>query len=167
MGRQWSYLKYIVRHKWYVLKACTMHGIFWRGLIHDLSKFLPDEWFPYARFFYNKDGSHRQIRDETGYYKPTDTGNQEFDLAWLYHQKRNRHHWQYWILPEDDGGVKVLDMPWGYVLEMMCDWQGASLAQNHGIDIRPWYRKNKDKMQLSDLTRKRVETLLKEWYGGV
>jgi len=68
-----SYLKYILRHKWFVFwEACKL-GIPWLGLIHDWHKFLPDEFFPYARYFYNPDGSKKQVRDKTGYYKPDDT----------------------------------------------------------------------------------------------
>ena len=25
----------------------------------------------------------------------------DFDVAWLHHQKRNKHHWQYWLLSPD------------------------------------------------------------------
>ena len=73
MRAHWSYLKYVLRHKWYVLIECVRLGIIWQGLWHDWHKFLPSEWFPYARYFHNPDGSPRQIRNETGYYKPTDT----------------------------------------------------------------------------------------------
>ena len=33
-----------------------------------------------------------------------------FDSAWLLHQKRNAHHWQYWVLLEDEGNTKALEM---------------------------------------------------------
>lgn len=85
---------YVVRHKWFVFVACYRLGIPWRGLVHDLSKFLPSEWIPYTNFFY---GPKPSPRDSTGYYKPTDTGDKAFDFAWLLHQKRNRHHWQWWL----------------------------------------------------------------------
>src|SRR5438128_6450654 len=100
------YLRYLLRHKWFVFVECWKVGLYWLGLIHDWSKFMPDEWFPYAEFFYGKNS--KTVRDSTGYYKPTDTGDARFDFAWLLHQKRNRHHWQWWLLREDDGGVKVL-----------------------------------------------------------
>jgi hypothetical protein len=93
MKRHWEYLKYVVRHRWFVMLACFQHGLIWRGLVHDLSKFLPSEWFPYARFFYEPNGTKKTRRDKSGYYKPTDTGDSAFDFAWLLHQKRNRHHW--------------------------------------------------------------------------
>ena len=159
MKRYWQYLRYVLRHKWHVLWACRKLGIFWQGVIHDLSKFRLDEFIPYAKHFYNPDGSCKDVRGKTGYYKPTDTGDPAFDFAWFLHQKRNKHHWQYWIVPEDGGGVKVFPMPQRYLLEVLADWQGAGLAQGRP-DTLAWYRKNKDKMQLSPETRKRIEALL-------
>jgi hypothetical protein len=137
------------------LAACKF-DIPWLGLIHDWSKFRPCEWFPYARHFHNPDGTSREIRDETGYYKPTDTGDVAFDFAWLLHQKCGRHHWQWWILPEDNGGVKVLPMPDCYRREMLADWYGAGRAQGK-TDTQAWYEKNKDKMQLHPETRRWLE----------
>lgn len=147
-------MSYILRHKWFVFIECVRLGIPWRGLLHDFSKFLPSEWIPYANFFYVQ-----QPRDETGYYKPTDTGDKAFDYAWLLHQKRNKHHWQWWVLPEDGGGVKVLPMPDKYRKEMLADWRGAGRAQRTP-DTRKWYYKNKNKMQLHPETEKWIESIL-------
>lgn len=52
--------------------------------MHDISKFRPSEFIPYAKFFYNSDGSKRQIRDKTGYYRSDDTGDSKFDFAWAF-----------------------------------------------------------------------------------
>ncbi|HUU97269.1 MAG TPA: DUF5662 family protein [Phycisphaerae bacterium] len=160
MKRHLAYLWYVLRHKWFVGVECFRRGMIWRGIKHDWSKFLPSEWFPYARHFYNRDGSKIGVRDKTGYYKPTDTGDAAFDFAWLLHQKRNRHHWQWWCLPEDVSGLKVLMMNSWDVLEMVCDWTGAALAQGHGRDVQPWYEANKTKMQMHPATRAMVEAIL-------
>lgn len=111
-----------------------------------------------------KDYEVKGQRDSTGYYKPTDTGDAAFDFAWLLHQKRNKHHWQWWVLPEDEGGVKLIPIQPMYRLEMLCDWLGASKAQGHGGDIasvRAWYDKNGEKMQLFPDTRDWVEWVTK------
>jgi hypothetical protein len=152
-----KYLNYVVRHKWYVFLECCKMGIIWQGITHDLSKLLPSELIPYTNYFY---GDKKPKRQKTGYYKPTDTGNLAFDFAWLLHQKRNRHHWQWWILPEDDGGIKVLNMPLKYRKEMLCDWRGAGRAQGYGDNTVEWYKKNKDKMQLHWYTREWIEEQL-------
>lgn len=158
-----TYLSYVLRHKWFVFLECCRMGIPWLGIVHDLSKFLPGEWFPYVNHFHgpnsrHKDGSHepKQIRDETGYYKPTDTGDAAFDFAWLLHQKRNKHHWQWWVLPEDNGGLVTLPIPDRYRREMIADWRGAGRAQGMP-DTRAWYVKHRDDMWLHPETRKWVE----------
>jgi len=156
-----KYLNYVIRHRWFVMLACFSEGLFWRGLTHDLSKLLPSEFIPYANFFYGKKPS---IRDKTGYYKPTDTGDKDFDFAWLLHQKRNDHHWQWWILPEDEGGIKVLPMSPQARLEMVCDWVGAGKAQGHFppkddrfAETRKWYQANNHKMSFHQETKQWIE----------
>jgi hypothetical protein len=164
MRRFIAYAKYLLRHRRYVRKECWDNGLYWRGLVHDLSKFRPSEWRPYARHFYNRDGSHRKVRDGTGYYKPEESRDSAFDFAWLLHQKRNRHHWQWWILPKDDGGWRVLEMDEKSRLEMVCDWVGAGKAQgfvsppdNPYAETRKWYSANRKKMVLGHNTRKWIE----------
>jgi len=137
--------------------ACFSRGLYWQGLTHDLSKFRPSEFIPYARFFY---GIPNKRRDNTGYYKPTNTGDLAFDFAWLLHQKRNQHHWQWWMLPEDDGGIKLLEMPDRYILEMVCDWIGAGRAQNNPTSTKDWYLANRSKMQMHVNTIDKLENLL-------
>ena len=150
---------YFIRHKWYVFRACCKYKLYRAAITHDLSKLLPSEFFPYARFFH---GSNPPQKDENGYYhKPGLV--EEMDIAWLKHQRRNPHHWQYWVLLEDCGNTKVLEMPDKYVREMVCDWVGAHKAQKAKGTVRDWYDKNKDKMTLHPDTQKRIEELLKLW----
>ena len=154
MIKHLKYLVYVLRHKCYVFWECRKRGIVWLGITHDWSKFLPSEWFPYANFFYGE--SKKEIRDETGYYKPYNTGNDNFDFAWLLHQKRNKHHWQYWILPLDDGGAQVFNMPIRYKKEMLADWIGAGKA-HRTLSASFWYKQNKHKMILHSETRLWIE----------
>jgi len=157
------YLWYIIKHKYYVIQACQDMGCPEVGIFHDWSKFLPSEFFPFANHFGIKQSA--KLRDKTGYYKPTDTGDPEFDFAWFLHQKRNKHHWQYWVLPIEYSGVKVLEIPDLYIKEMYCDWIGASLAQGYGgiTGVVKWYEANKDKLQLGEITREKIEELV---YSG-
>lgn len=163
----WNYLKYIVKHKYWVTYYCFEDGLFWRGLKHDISKFLPSEWLPYANYFYGPKGEEvRKARKEAGgYYKPYNTGDEAFDFAWLLHQKRNDHHWQWWILPKDDGGFKTMPMKDKAIREMICDWRGAGRAQGYGDNTPPWYLANKNNMILHPHTRHQVEQKLVEIYG--
>ena len=61
-----------------------------------------------------------------------------------------------WILPEDDGGDIVMEMPVKYRLEMICDWYGAGKAQGTPGSVG-WYKINSDKMRLHPNTRQSVE----------
>lgn len=147
-----KYLGYVLRHKWHVfMEACKL-GIPWRGLVHDLSKFTPTEWFPYVETFY---GAKPSPRDSSGSYDPSKVGG-SFDQAWLRHQHHNPHHWQWWILRGDEDAQKVLPMPDSYRREMLADWRGAGRAQGKP-DTLAWYSRNKDKMLLHPETRQWIE----------
>ena len=82
-----------------------------------------------------------------------------FDFAWFLHQKRGRHHWQWWVLPEDSGAIKVLPILDCYRKEMLADWRGAGRAQGTP-NTSAWYNKNKEKLQLHPETRKWIEICL-------
>jgi hypothetical protein len=150
---------YLLRHKWFVFQAGCKLGIPWLAALHDLSKLRPSGWLPCARYFYEPDGSKKTRRDKTGYYKPTDTGDEAFDFAWLLHQKRNKHHWRWWVLPEDEGGLKVLPMPDRYRREMLADWIGAGRAQGTPNTL-DWYTVNRHKMKLHPETQVWIEAQL-------
>lgn len=161
-----KYLWYVLRHKWFVFVECRRMGISWLGIVHDWSKFLPDEWRPYAWHFHGPDSRHKDSshqakgRDEAGYYKSEDVGDAAFDFAWLLHQKRNRHHWQFWVLPEDEGAFVTLEIPSRYLREMLADWRGAGRAQGTP-DTLAWYMKHWDKMFLDPDARLWIEQELK------
>ncbi len=147
MTKNIRYLWYVLRHKYFVGEACFRRGLFWRGLVHDLSKFRPDEFGPYAQYFYGPNAKAR---------KQTPEEKQAFDLAWLKHQHRNDHHWQHWVLREDSGDTKYLEMPKRCVLEMLADWEGAGMAITGKREYRHWYAKNKDKILLHPNTQTMV-----------
>ena len=157
-----KYLKYLIRHKYYVTVECFKRGLYWRGLTHDLSKFLPDEFIPYMNFFYGKFPSIKELSgDMKNIEKYKEEVKEEFDFAWLKHQKRNPHHWQWWILKNDCGDLKVFEMSREYREEMLCDWHGAGKAiMGKNSNTKEWYIKNKDKMILGDATRCWIESEL-------
>ena len=51
-----KYLLYVIQHKYYVFIECWKDGLYWHGITHDLSKFMPSEFFPYARWIYGSKG---------------------------------------------------------------------------------------------------------------
>lgn len=154
--KYFKYFKYVFRHKYYVFLYMAQHGYFWRGLLHDLSKFRLDECRPYAEYFYGKNGHAESDKDGVASHGL----NMIFDAAWLKHIHRNPHHHQHWLLKEDNGNLKPLPMPKKYLIEMFCDWQGASTAIFGKNNTPNWYEVNKDKIILHPDTRKDLETLI-------
>jgi hypothetical protein len=168
MSKYLKYLRYLLRHKWYVMIECFKYGLIWRGLVHDLSKFLPSEFFSYANYFYGSfpplkcfHGDNRNWALETGLYEEKIT--EEFNYAWNLHQKRNKHHWQYWVCIQDSDKPKIFSvgMPRKYLIEMLCDWRGAGRAINGKDDTAEWYKKNKKNMILRESNFNWIEKELK------
>lgn len=151
MSRHLAYLRYVMRHKWFVLLACRKYGVgWWQAIIHDWGKFLPSEWFPYAETFYKPDGSKQYVESAA------------FAVAWNLHQKRHRHHWQAWLLTWDRGETVALPMPFRFAREMLADWSGAGRAIAGERNPREWYEKNRARIILHEQTRQFVELLLRE-----
>lgn len=152
----------ICRHKWYVLLECCQAHMPLHGVIHDLSKFSPQEFMAYADKF---DPNKPSVRDKTGYYRPYGD-DAAFDKAWLHHIRHNDHHWQAWIIPADGKGEnQCLPMRHGAIVEMLCDWRGAGKAYGTPIEgpyasEGNWYVQNGHKMQLHRDTRDAIEDML-------
>lgn len=155
-----KYLRAVLRHKRFVYEEGRRIGLGrWQLLVHDLSKFLPCEFIPYARQFYGSYPARRDVPSELWMRCGVRTKEEvkaDFDRAWLHHQHANPHHWQHYVLREDSGKVKVLPMPWKYRLEMLADWRGAGRAFGDG-DTASWYRKTAAGRLLHDETRAWVE----------
>lgn len=138
-----NYLKYILEHKKNVFIECIKEGLYLHAITHDLSKFSPKEFKAYAEKFYGGDYAYKYFEVENN-----------FDLAWLHHQRENKHHWDYWV--NSDG--KALPMPKKYIRQMVCDWKGMS--RKFGDTALVFYTKNKERMKLHTETRKILEEML-------
>jgi hypothetical protein len=153
------YLRYVLRHKWFVFKFCMPLGVpLYRAILHDWDKFAPSMWNGYAQFFYgphtwgnktSRSPSEERVRT------PREVAD-AFDRAWLGHQNRQPHHWQFWVLMKDDGMTFALDMPMAYRREMLADWRGAGAALGF-TDTAAWYLKNRSNMCLHPDTRSWIE----------
>ena len=157
-----KYLRYLLIHKWFVMVECFKRGLIWRGISHDMSKLLPDEFIPYAKWFYSDIGEkYMKIEPDDYNYWIHDEHHEvrnSFDLAWLKHQKRNKHHWQYWLLHMDGGEIRGLYIPFKYIDEMYCDWVGAGKAIHGKNEANEWYAKNKEKINISAHSREYLES---------
>ncbi len=164
MSKHLKYLSYVIRHKWFVFLACLKLRVPLNLAIwHDASKFAPSEWFPYVNYFYGDNrGEGLKAIGTWGLAELAPFGfyaKDKFDIAWNHHQKCNKHHWQYWLLTNDEEGQYPLPMPEKYAREMVADWNGAGRALGKP-DTRAWYEANKDKIILRLETREMVNDLL-------
>jgi len=156
------YLWYVLRHKWYVALECWKEGLYWAALVHDWSKFLPDEFIPYARHFHGPQAKENLSAEKgkSGYKKPVKTNDSSFDQAWLRHTRRNPHHPEYWVMGRVGEEATPFPMPEKYVREMVCDWRGAGRAQNNPVPTHEWYLSNLDRLLLHPQTQALIEDTL-------
>ena len=111
-----KHLHLVNKHRWLVFVHCTKCGLFWRGLVHDLSKYSPTEFFESVKYYNGKKSPLRVCRDDKGYSE-----------AWLHHKGRNKHHIEYWV---DRQNKKQISMPYKYAVECVCDKIAATKAYN-------------------------------------
>lgn len=114
-------------------------------LLHDDTKTVPSEYKAFDEYYC---GKH------------TKNTMQNYRMAYLEHVHRNQHHWQYWILINDDGTKVNMDMPYEYIIEMICNWWARSWEEGDPYLIFTWYEENKSKIKLSKRTKDTVEEIL-------
>ena len=117
MLKAWKHLRTINHHKMLVMRQCFKVGLYKQGLLHDLSKYTPAEFFVGCKYFQGDRSPNNAEREVSGY-----------SLAWLHHKGRNKHHYEYWIdygLGKDEG-IVGMKMPLRYVIEMFMDRVAAS-----------------------------------------
>ena len=110
------HLRTICHHRRLVIRHARKAGIFWQGLLHDLSKFSRVEFWAGAKYYQGTRSPNEAEREEHGY-----------SAAWLHHKGRNKHHFEYWV--DVDPVTKryaPVEMPIRYLAEMFCDRVAAS-----------------------------------------
>ena len=104
---------------------------------HDESKYSEEEFEPYAqRWFGDKKKTF------------------EYGEAWKHHWINNEHHPEFWLGE---------DMPYIYILEMICDWGSFSIDKGDFKELSDfYYNKAKDdpEKMLSDNTKEIIEEIL-------
>ena len=80
-----AHFKTITHHKLLVMKHCFRAGLYWQGLVHDLSKYMPSEFWVGARYYQGDHSPNDAERKAIGY-----------SSAWMHHKGRNKHHYEYW-----------------------------------------------------------------------
>lgn len=115
-ARFFGHLHTINRHRHCVLVHCIRAGIPWRGLMHDLSKFSPTEFWNGVKYYQGTRSPNEAEREDIGCSR-----------AWMHHKGRNRHHFEYWTDYDTVTKLQVpIEMPAVFVAEMFCDRVAAS-----------------------------------------
>lgn len=117
---------------------------------HDESKYGVFEFEAYCNHFYPDKEPSASLQKQW---------DDEFEYAWLHHQHCNPHHWQYWVLRNDEDGRRMLDMPFEQICAMICDWHSFSAKDENSIAYS-WYVNHSHEMLLSQNTREVLEELL-------
>ena len=145
----------ITTHKLTVMDLCLRIGLIRQGILHDLSKYSPEEFATGIRYYQGVRSPNAAEKREKGY-----------SGAWLHHKGRNKHHYEYWIDvdPEQDYTFQGVKMPLNYVLEMVCDRIAASKVYNGEgyTDATPWeyYQARAEAPRIHPETRALLEKLL-------
>ena len=137
-----GHLHTVNTHRWKVFCLCCKVGIPFQGLVHDLSKYSPTEFWEGVKYYQGDYSPIRNCKEENGYSK-----------AWLHHKGRNKHHYEYWY--DYDTPVQTPIIPFKYFLEMICDsfaagitYQGKNWDQHY--QLKYWNKvKNRSKLHPS------------------
>ena len=145
-----GHLKTVLKHKFWVFYYAVQLGSPFRGLVHDLSKFHPVEFFESVKYYTGTRSPIDECKRVNGYSK-----------AWMHHKGHNKHHYEYWQDNFDNGGVPLC-MPYKETLEMLCDYLGAGKAYN-GKDFTfqkeyEWWKiKSSKPLAMHEVQRKFLE----------
>ena len=153
--KAWKHFKTITYHKILVGKGCFKVGLYWQGLMHDMSKYSPAEFKIGMKYYQGTRSPNNAEREDIGY-----------SSAWLHHKGRNKHHYEYWIDYKKDAECELvgMKMPLPYVLEMFCDRVAASKVYNKEKyteqDPLTYYKRGEGKYMMHPETVALLEKLL-------
>lgn len=195
-----KYLKYVRNHRKNIKRACNYWLKEWSDeykyndnrkkeikqilrkikITHDLSKYNPIEFIPYAKNFYGekkcnnceKEYSCKLLNgivdiDNCRYFRAIG-----WNKAWEHHFRNNKHHWNYWVYDWNKYGTelespllkyckldKPIEMDKKYILEMIIDW--TAMGYQFGNTPQEYYLNNYNNIKLNRDTR----YILEIWLG--
>ena len=65
--KAWEHLKTISHHKYLVMKNCFRVGLYKQGLLHDMSKYSPAEFFVGCKYYQGTRSPNAAEREARGY----------------------------------------------------------------------------------------------------
>lgn len=148
-----KHFKLITHHKWLVFKLCCKIGEPWRGVLHDLSKYSPTEFWESAKYYIGAHSPITEAKKEKGYSE-----------AWLHHKGRNRHHTEYWV--DYNAPEKTPIMPYQYAAEMVCDklaagmiYQGKRWTKEYELE---YWNKEKERVEVNSKISEFITAVMTE-----
>ncbi len=152
--KAWQHFKTITHHRWLVRSGCFKVGLYWQGLIHDLSKYSPTEFRIGAQYYQGTRSPNAAERETKG-----------FSEAWMHHKGRNRHHYEYWTDMSPITRVyEAVPMPRKYLVEMVMDRRAACMTYQ-GKNYTPgsalaYFDKSREKSLMHEQTRRELGYIL-------
>lgn len=124
LTRFFGHFTTICVHKFWVFYYCCKLGIPMRGIVHDLSKFSPVEFFEGVTYYTGDTSPINTAKDMKGYSD-----------ALMHHKGRNKHHYLFWMDRFNNGGYNLM-MPFKYALEQIADFMAAGkVYQEEGFHV--------------------------------
>lgn len=150
------HLHTVDKHRFLVFINCCKCGIPFRGLVHDLSKYSPSEFWVSARnYLGTRSPIANERKEEYGYSK-----------AFIHHTRRNRHHYEYWV-DVTTGDIVLIPMPYKYALECCCDMISASMTYNKGHYNRglplEFFLRTEERSLMHPATKEFIRSFLSEY----
>ena len=148
------HLHTVNKHRFCVFVHACKVGIFFQGLVHDLSKYHPTEFFVGVKYYQGTRSPNDAEREEKG-----------MSTSWIHHKGRNKHHFEYWTdYSPITRKISPVKMPYNYVVEMFCDRVAASkiyLGENY-TDQAPYeyFKRGKANRMIHPETSAQLEKLL-------
>ena len=152
--KAWHHFCTITRHRWLVRQGCFQVGLYWQGLIHDLSKYAPTEFLVGAKYYQGTRSPNAAEREIKGYSE-----------AWMHHKGRNRHHYEYWSdMSPVTRHYEAVPMPRKYLVEMVMDrraackvYEGEKYTDGSAL---AYFEKSRERVLMNEQTRQELGYLL-------
>ena len=150
----WQHFKTITHHRLLVMAGCFRVGLYWQGLVHDLSKYSPTEFWTGAKYFQGTRSPNTAEREDKG-----------FSEAWMHLKGRNRHHYEYWTdMNRQTRCYESVPMPRKYLVEQVMDRRAACMVyqgKNYTAgSALAYFEKSRERELMHPQTRQELELLL-------
>lgn len=144
----------ITKHRHKVMRYCFKCGLIKQGLLHDLSKYSPTEFFRGAKYYAGKYSPHHNERNEKGY-----------SMGWMHHKGRNKHHAEFWYDYNIElGEYAPVPMPDRYIAESLCDRVAACKIYNKKnfkiTDPVDYFMNHEQKLIIHEESKRKLHFLL-------